>query len=78
MFWATLCSSSEGQIVLTQHLVLCKWPSGVQVVKNLHTGQSLTDNNIPDAVLIQSDLLMMSTELLKTCKKDDYNNKLII
>ena len=35
---------------------------------NLHTGPSLTDNTIPDAVLIQFDLLMMSTELLETCR----------
>ena len=44
--------------------------SGVQVEKeifNLHPGRSLTANTIPDAVLIQFDLLMMSTELLETC-----------
>jgi len=35
---------------------------------NLHTGQSLTDSTIPDAVLIQFDLLRMSTELLETCR----------
>ena len=34
---------------------------------NLHTGRSLTDSTIPDAVLIQFDLLMMSTVLLETC-----------
>jgi len=34
---------------------------------NLHTGRSLTENNIPDAVLIQFDILMMSAELLETC-----------
>ena len=33
---------------------------------NLHTARSLTENTIPDAVLIQFDLLMMSTELLET------------
>ena len=37
-----------------------------QFLLNLHTGWSLTENTIPDAVLIQSDLLMMSTELLET------------
>jgi len=31
---------------------------------NLHTGRSLTENIIPDAVLIHFDLLMTSTELL--------------
>ena len=35
---------------------------------NLHTGRSLTENIIPDAVLIKFDLLMMSTELLETCR----------
>ena len=31
-------------------------------------GRSLTENTIPDAVLIQFDHLMMSTELLETCR----------
>jgi len=35
---------------------------------HLHTGRSLTENSIPDDVLIQFDLLMMSTELLETCR----------
>ena len=35
---------------------------------NLHTGRSLTENTIQDAVLIQSDLLMMSKELIETCR----------
>ena len=43
---------------------------------NLHTGQSLTESTIPDSVLIQFDLLLMSTELLKHI--EDYNNKRII
>jgi len=34
----------------------------------MHTKQSLTENTITDAVLIQFDLLMMSTELLETCR----------
>ena len=40
-----------------------------QFLLNLHTGRSLTQNTIPDAVLIQFDLLMMSTELLETCRR---------
>ena len=36
--------------------------------RNLHTGRSLTENTIANAVLIQFDLLMMSTELLETCR----------
>jgi len=39
--------------------------SGGQI---MHTGRSLTENTIPDALLIQFDLLMMSTKLLETCK----------
>ena len=35
---------------------------------NLHTGRSLTDSTIPDAILIQFDLLIMSTVLLETCR----------
>jgi len=35
---------------------------------NLHTGRSLTENTTPDAVLIQFEALMMSTELLETCR----------
>jgi len=42
----------------------------VQVEKefllNLHTGRSLTENTIPDAALIEFDLLMMNTQLLET------------
>jgi len=39
-----------------------------QFLLNLHTGRSLTENNVPGAVLIQFDLLMMSTVLLETCR----------
>jgi len=37
-------------------------------VRKGHVGHWLIENNIPDAVLIQFDRLMMSTELLETCK----------
>ena len=39
-----------------------------QFLLTLYNGQSLTENTIPDAVLIQFDLLMMSTVLLETCR----------
>jgi len=39
---------------------------GVQVEKGL---VPLTENTIPGAVLIQFDLLMMSTELFETCRE---------
>ena len=37
--------------------------------RNLHTGRSLTENTIPDAVLTQFDLMMMSRVLLETCRE---------
>jgi len=33
-----------------------------------HTGRSLTENTKPEAVLIQFDLLMMSTDFLDACR----------
>ena len=36
--------------------------------KGFSTGRSLTQNTIPDAVLIKFHLVMMSTELLETCR----------
>jgi hypothetical protein len=47
MFRATLCSSSGESIVSIQHLVyviLCRWPSGMQVGSDLHTGRSPTQS----------------------------------
>ena len=52
MFRTTLCSSSEESIVSIQHLInviLCRWPSGMQVGKelpDLHTWQSPTQSDI--------------------------------
>jgi len=40
-----------------------------QFFLNLHAGRSLTENTIPDVVLIQFDLLMMNTVLLETCRE---------
>ena len=48
-------------------VVFSKWPTGVQF-ENLPTERSHTDNTIQVVVLIQFDLLMMSTELLETCR----------
>ena len=64
MFRATSCSSSGGQIVLIQDLASShsvKWPSG-------EPDGHLQTVTMPDAVLIQFDLLMMSTTLLETCR----------
>jgi len=52
MFRANLCSSSGESIVSVQHLVyvtLRRWPSGMQVGKelpDLHTGRSPTQSDI--------------------------------
>jgi len=37
------------------------------LIMQVHTGRSLTESTTPDVVLIQFDLLMMSTVLLETC-----------
>jgi hypothetical protein len=37
-------------------------------MQNLHTGRSLTENTLPDAVLILFHVLMISTELLEACR----------
>jgi hypothetical protein len=72
MFRAIPCSSSGGQTVLIQHLILSLSESDCLVHRlrefslNLCTGQSLRVM-IPDTVLIQFDLLRMSKVLLKTC-----------
>jgi hypothetical protein len=81
MFRATLCSSSGESIVSIQHLIyvtLCTQPSGMQVGKelpDLHTGRLRTQSDIPDVLLIQLTLLMMSTRLLETVEN---RNKYIL
>ena len=72
MFRALLCSSSGGQIVLVHHLL-----SSPSLVTVQYTGyertlvtcvlKSLKRVTIPDAVLIQFDLLKMSIIVLETC-----------
>ena len=52
-------------------VTLCKWPSGAP-------DGHLQRVTIPDAVLIQFDLLMMSTTLLETWKHVEDCNKRII
>ena len=62
MFRVTSCSSSGESIVSTQHLVyvtVCRWPFRVQVGKE----------HVPDVVLIQLILLMVSTRFLETCRE---------
>ena len=76
MFRAISCSSSGGQIVLIQHLVSSLPVSDRPVHRLAENGSSLStcapDGHvprvtIPDAVLIQFDLLRMSKILLETC-----------
>ena len=60
------CTNTTSGIV-----TLCKWPSGVQVEREISTctpDGHLQRVNIPDAVLVQFDLLLMSTTLLETCR----------
>ena len=76
MFRAISCSSSGGQIVLIQHLV-SSLPVSDSPVHRLRKNCVLSQPvhrtviklrvTIPDAVLIQSDLLKMSKMLLETC-----------
>ena len=58
------CSNTEFGIVLSvSDRPVCRLR---RFLLNPHTGQSLTESTIPDAVLLQFDLLMMSTVLLET------------
>jgi len=77
-FRAILCSSSEGQIVLLQHLVPSLSVSS-RTVRRLRADCSplstgvlygrLQRVTIPDAEIIQFVLLKMSIVLLETCWK---------
>jgi len=60
------CTNTTSGIV-----TLCKWPPGMQVEREIST--SIPDGHlqrvtIPDAVLVQFGLLIMSTTLLETCR----------
>ena len=67
MFRVIPCSSSGGQIVLLQHLVSSLY--SVHLLRaELSTG-ALNRVTIPDAVIIQFDLLKMSMVLLETCRR---------
>jgi len=64
VFRETQCSSSGGSIVSVHHLVRI-----MPVPSDRHTRELPTQSdNIPDDVLIQLILLMMSTGLLETCR----------
>ena len=66
IIWRSNCTNTASGIV-----TLCKWPSGMQVESSLSTCKPdghLKRVTIPDAVLVQFDLLMMSTTLLETCR----------
>jgi hypothetical protein len=63
MFRAISCSSSGGQIVLIQHLLSLLSVSDRPVQPDGH----LLTVMMPDAVLIQFDLLRMSKILLEAC-----------
>ena len=64
------CTNTASGIV-----TLCKWPSGMQVERELLSSLSTCipeghsqGVTIQDAVLVQFDLLMMSTMLFETCR----------
>jgi hypothetical protein len=65
IFRATSCSSSGGQILSIQHLVSLRYVSDRPVHTCAPEGH-LQRVSIPAVVLIQFDLLMMSTTLLET------------
>jgi len=73
MFRAVLRSSSGGQIVLLQHLVSSLSVNG-RTVRRLTADSTgvlygrLERVTIPDAVIIQFDLLKMSVVLLETSR----------
>jgi len=71
MFWASQRSSSGDRIVLIYHLVwlvcVTAWYAGQEFPPHWHTKQSQR-LIIPDDVLIQFDLLMMSAVMLETCR----------
>jgi hypothetical protein len=57
---------------LCQHNIWYRWPPSMQFGKflpDLHTRPSPTQSDIPDVVLIQLILLMISTRLLETCRE---------
>jgi hypothetical protein len=66
MFRAISCLSSGGQIILTLHLVSSLSVSNRSVHTCAPDGHLLTVT-IPDAVLIQFDVLSISKILLETC-----------
>jgi len=72
MFRATQCSSSGESVVSIHHLVcitLCRWLPGMPVCRPAYQAVTYTEWYIPDDVLIQLILLMMSTGLLETCRE---------
>jgi hypothetical protein len=76
MFRALTCPSSEGQIVLSQHLVsslsvngctVC-WVRADPAESALILNSRLQRVTIPDAVIIQFVLLKMGMLMLETCR----------
>jgi len=76
MFRAVPCSSSEGQIVLLQHLVSSLTVNGRTVCRLRVDCSPLSTDiqygrlqwvTIPDAIIIKFVLLWMSKVLLETC-----------
>jgi len=60
-------NTASGTVFCVSDHPVCRL-KGEPVPSQPGTGWSLTENTIPDVVLIQFDLLMMSTQLLQTCR----------
>jgi len=78
MFRATLCSSSEESIVSIRPLVyvtvlgdraVCRFRWNYVPSKPAYHTVTYIELHIPEVVLIQLTLLMMSTRLLETCRE---------
>jgi len=76
MFRTERCSSSGGQIVSPQPLVsspsvssrtICRWRADYSPLSTCRLYGCLQRVTIPEAVVIQFVLLMMSSVLLETC-----------
>jgi len=78
MFRATKCSSSGDSIVSIRprvYVTVCRWPCGMQVWMEIFPSKptyhtvTYIEWHIPEIILIQLTLLMMSTWLLETCRE---------
>ena len=60
-------TTASGIVTLFKHPYSMQMESGLQSALHLHTVRLLTEGDIPEAVVIQLVLLVMSGVLLETC-----------